>query len=236
LSDSGGTGWTRSVGGSRVARKMYAISHAATALLLKRRYPEAPIWPLLISVQLVELLWVGLTFAGIEHFAIAGDHVRLDFLPYSHSVVSGVGLGLAAWAVAAFIFGQRRLGVALALGVVSHILLDAIHHAPDIHLLPIAGGPVFGLNLQSWPLADLLVELAYGWVCWRLFGGRRSLLGAIVVFNLLDIPLMFPQPGTGAMLSAHPAILPALILVQIIASWVAVWWLSLPKEIPRSSP
>lgn len=214
---------------------MYAISHAATALVLKRRYPEAPIWPLLISVQLVELLWVGLTFAGIEHFAIDGDHVRLDFLPYSHSLVSGLGLGLVTWAVAAFIFGQRRLGVALALGVVSHILLDAIHHEPDIHLLPVAGGPVFGLNLQSLPLADLLVELAYGWVCWWLFGGRRGLLGAIVVFNLLDIPLMFPQPGTGAMLSAHPAILPALILVQIVASWVVVWWLSSPREAPRDS-
>ena len=80
-----------------------------------------------------------------------------------------------------------------------------------------------------------LVELAYGWICWRLFGGRRSLLGAIVVLNLLDIPLMFPQPGTGAMLSAHPAILPALILVQIIASWAAVWWLSRPGETPRAS-
>jgi hypothetical protein len=36
----------------------------ATALALKRRYPEAPIWPLLSSVQLVELLWIGFTFAG----------------------------------------------------------------------------------------------------------------------------------------------------------------------------
>lgn len=35
---------------------MYAISHAATALILKRRYPSVGLWPLLVAVQAVELL------------------------------------------------------------------------------------------------------------------------------------------------------------------------------------
>jgi hypothetical protein len=36
---------------------MFAVDHAATALLLKRRYPSVPMAPLLISVQAMELAW-----------------------------------------------------------------------------------------------------------------------------------------------------------------------------------
>ena len=45
---------------------MYAISHATTALALKRRYPIAGMWSLLVSVEAVELLWVVFIYAGIE--------------------------------------------------------------------------------------------------------------------------------------------------------------------------
>jgi hypothetical protein len=50
---------------------MFAIDHAATALLIKRRFPEQPIVPLLISVQLMELLWAALNLLGIERTTTA---------------------------------------------------------------------------------------------------------------------------------------------------------------------
>ena len=45
---------------------MFAIDHAATALLVKRRFPSAPMMPLLLSVQAMELAWVILNYLGIE--------------------------------------------------------------------------------------------------------------------------------------------------------------------------
>ena len=57
---------------------MYAINHAATALLLKKKAPAAPLWPLLVSVQLVELLWVLFNYIGIEYFTIRDGHLHLD--------------------------------------------------------------------------------------------------------------------------------------------------------------
>jgi hypothetical protein len=45
---------------------MYAINHAATALLLKKKEPAMPVWPLLISVQLVEVLWVVFNYIGMS--------------------------------------------------------------------------------------------------------------------------------------------------------------------------
>jgi hypothetical protein len=88
-----------------------------------------------------------------------------------------------------------------------------------------------GFDLISHPSADLAVELLYGVACWAIYRGRVGLLVGIVVFNLLNIPLMFPRAGSGATLAAHPAILPTIILVQIVATWVVVWWWSRPPRV-----
>ncbi|HEX7595999.1 MAG TPA: hypothetical protein VF387_06565 [Gemmatimonadaceae bacterium] len=202
----------------------YAITHASAALVLKKKYPRVGLWPLLISVQLVELLWIVFTYLGIEHYRVTPDAVHLDFLPYSHSVGTGALLAALAWFMGK---SARRsnLGVAMALGIFSHIVLDIIHHEPDIALLPMAWGPQLGLNLQRYPILDFTVELVFCIACWKIFGGSRGLLIGIVIFNVLNIPLMFPLSGSLTPIVEHPAILPTIILVQVVATWTLVWWL-----------
>jgi hypothetical protein len=192
-------------------------------------------WPLLIAVQFVELLWIVFTYLGIEHVRVAEDRVHLDFLPYSHSVFTAVFLATLAWG-----FGKsvRRtyVGAAIALAILSHIVLDIIQHEPNIALLPLAWGPRLGVNLQGFPLLDFIVELVFCVACWKYFGGSKGLLVGIVIFNLLSIPLMFPRPGTAAMLAENSAILPTIILVQVVSSWLLVWLLArrtLLHEEPR---
>jgi hypothetical protein len=233
-------------GGSRVAQpstlrvaeslthwriSTYAISHASAALALKKRYPRVGLWPLLIAVQLVELLWIIFSYLGIERVRTTADKVHLDFLPYSHSVFTSVFLAGLAWG-----FGKavRRtyVGTAIGLAILSHIVLDFIQHEPDIALLPLAWGPRFGLNLQAYPALDLIVELVFCVGCWAYFGGSRGLLAGIVVLNLLDIPLMFPRSGIGARVTEHPALLPTVILIQVVVSWLVVWWLGHRTIIP----
>ena len=179
---------------------------------------------MLISVQLVELLWIVFTYLGIEHFRVTPDAVHLDFIPYSHSVATGALLAVLAWFMGK---SARRsnLGVAMALGILSHIALDIIHHEPNIALLPMAWGPRFGLNLQGYPILDFTVELVFCIACWKIFGGSRGLLIGIVIFNLLNIPLMFTLPGTLTPIVEHPTILPTLILIEVVATWLVVWWL-----------
>jgi hypothetical protein len=178
----------------------------------------------LISVQLVELLWIVFTYLGIEHFRVTPDTVHLDFIPYSHSVATGALLAALAWFMGK---SARRsnLGVAMALGILSHIVLDIIHHEPNIALLPMAGGARIGLNLQGYPVLDFIVELVFCIACWKIFGGSRGLLIGIVIFNLINIPLMFTVPGSLTPIVQHPAILPTIILIQVVATWLVVWWL-----------
>jgi len=174
-------------------------------------------------VQLVELLWVVFTYLGIEHARVTPDAIHLDFLPYSHSVFTGALLAAIALLMGKTVH-RSNVGIAIALGIFSHIVLDIIHHEPNITLLPMAWGPRLGLNLQGYPLLDFIVELGFCIGCWKIFGGSRGLLIGIVIFNLIDIPLMFPRPGSLTPIVEHPFILPTVILVQIVATWVFVWW------------
>ena len=71
---------------------MFAINHAATALVIKKRYPQVPMGWLLLSVQLTELLWVAFNAIGIEYTttepAVSSVlDVHLMHMPYSHSDV-----------------------------------------------------------------------------------------------------------------------------------------------------
>jgi len=181
------------------------------------------LWPLLISVQAVELLWVLFTYLGIERPRITPDAIHLDFLPYSHSIATGFILAAIAWGFGKAV-RRTNVGAAIALGILSHVLLDIIHHEPNISLLPMAWGPLFGMNLQGYPILDLLVELAFCIVCWAVFGGGKGLLAGIIVFNLINIPLMFPSANAFAPIIAHPFLLPTVILLQILATWLFVWW------------
>jgi len=120
---------------------MYAINHAATALILKKKEPTAPIWPLLISTQLVEILWVFFNYLGIEYFSIAGGRIHLDYLPYSHSVFSGVLIALLSYIIIRWGFKNKRLALVFATGVLSHVALDVLFHEKDIQLLPFSDTP-----------------------------------------------------------------------------------------------
>jgi hypothetical protein len=46
---------------------MFAINHAATALIFKRRFEDASLAALLVSVQAMECAWVALNYLGVEN-------------------------------------------------------------------------------------------------------------------------------------------------------------------------
>ena len=203
---------------------MYAINHAATALLIKKKFPKQKMFWLLISVQLVELMWVAFNYLGIEKFEIVDGTIHLGYLPWSHSLFTGVVLSLAAWLIISKGFNNSKLGIAIALGIISHIILDIFMHEPDIALAPFASNATLGLNIQSIPLLTIIVETGYGIFCWWYFEGNKSLLAAIIILNLINIPFIFNiSPEAINLIQKTPALLPSIILVQILYTWYFVW-------------
>ena len=202
---------------------MYAINHAATALLIKKNKPELPLWPLLIAVQLVEILWVLFNYWGIEHYSISEGHLHLDYLPYSHSLFSGILLAVLSFITINWGFGNRKLAIAFSIGVLSHIVIDLIFHEHDIRLSPFADNPVWGLGIIKYPLINFILELLYGIGCWWYFKGNKRLLAVIVVFNLADLPTMFASGDMLNPLIHYRFILPTFIFIQMLLTWYFVW-------------
>lgn len=202
---------------------MYAINHAATALLLRKKESKLPLLPLLISVQFVEILWVLFNYLGWEHFSISGGSVHLDYLPYSHSIFSGVVAAAVSFCVINWGYHNRKLAIAFAIGVLSHVMIDMIFHEKDIQLSPFFATPVLGFGIIDYPILNFIIEFAYGIFCWWYFKGSRSLLWVIIVFNIIDLPIMLAHGAALTPFMQYPFLLPSVILFQILITWYFVY-------------
>jgi hypothetical protein len=208
---------------------MFAVDHAATALLIKRRFPSVPLTPMLLSVQVMELAWVGFNYLGIERTTTAETvrsvaDIHLAYMPYSHSVGTAVGASLLTWLILEKGFGRALLGRAVGFGVVSHLILDLATHGHDIVLWPGLAAYKLGLGLYAAaPMAAFLVELIYGVFCWYVYRGGPGLLSLIAIGNLANLSIFSPDiPGPEQYLAGRPLLLVTFIFVQIVVTLVLV--------------
>jgi membrane-bound metal-dependent hydrolase YbcI (DUF457 family) len=220
---------------------MFAIDHAATALVIKRRFPAVPMAPLLISVQAMELAWVALNYLGVERTTTESAvrsvaDIHLARMPYSHSVGIPVLAALAVWLVIEKGFRRAALGRAVGLGIVSHLILDILTHGRDIVLWPGLASPKLGLGLyETAPFAAFIVELIYGVLCWRVYRGGRGLLALIVIGNLANVSFLSPAiPGPESYLAGRPLLTVTVVFVQIIITLALVGVLA-SRTVFRSS-
>ena len=138
------------------------LGHFAAGLAAKKLTPYTSLGTLLLSAQLLDLIWPTLLLLGHERVRIAPGTTAvtpLDFVsyPWSHSLAMAVVWALLFSGVYALIRRYPR-GAAVALGLVlSHWVLDVVTHRADLPLIPF-GGPVVGLGLWHSMPATVAVE------------------------------------------------------------------------------
>src|SRR6185436_2036077 len=197
------------------------IGHFAVALAAKRAAPQASLGTLFLAVQLADLVWPTLVLLGLETFEIRPGITAvtpLDFVhyPYSHSLVAMAGWGAAlgiAW------YARRRHAwpalVLFAL-VLSHWVLDAASHRPDMPLT-IYGSERIGLGLWNSLAATLAVEGTLFAACVAIYArctrpidrtGRWSLIGLVAFLVVVYLAILFgpPPPSTAAVAWSAQAI------------------------------
>ena len=86
-----------------------------------------------------------------------------------------------------------------------------------------------GSGLYSLPLLAFALESIYGIACWRIFGGSLRLLAAIVVNNLINLPLFFaagsaPDPNGASAPTNYLAV--SVVALEILVTWLLVWLLA----------
>jgi hypothetical protein len=140
------------------------LGHYAAALSAKRAAPRVSLGGLFAAAAFLDLVWPVLVIGGVERVAVAPGATAftpLDFqyYPYSHSLLMSVVWGAVFGAAYVWLTRDRRGAVVLGLLVVSHWVLDAIAHRPDLPLT-LDGDARVGLGLWSSVPGTLAVELA----------------------------------------------------------------------------
>ncbi len=208
---------------------MNAINHAATALIINRKWPNVPIVPVLISVQLVEILWVVFNFLGIESTTmnaqvLSMSDIHLSYMPYSHSIVGTIVIAALAWLVVGKVLKRPAWAIAIAVGICSHTVLDLFVHSHDIALAPGIDSPKFGTGLYDIPMVALVIETIYGVGCWYVFRGSKMLLGIILVFNVGALSFYSAAvPGPEQLMAGKPMLFAGFIGFHIAAGLFAIW-------------
>jgi hypothetical protein len=140
--------------------------HFGLATGVKTGAPRLPLWALLVSTFLLDIIFVFLFAAGVEsltqvdpaHPAYGGALIHAY---YTHSLVGALLIAAVAGLIAGRFWGQQG-GLVIAAVVFSHWILDLVVHRPDLPILPgnLGDLPLLGFGLWNYPVASAIVELA----------------------------------------------------------------------------
>jgi membrane-bound metal-dependent hydrolase YbcI (DUF457 family) len=137
------------------------LGHYGVAFGAKRIVPRASLGTLAFAAQFLDELWPLLLLAGVEHVRIAPGLMAangLEFVsyPFSHSLLTAAIWGLLIGGV--YFAARRDKRTAFVVGglVLSHWLLDAPMHHPDLPLWPGSSILIGGGLWNSIPLTLLL--------------------------------------------------------------------------------
>jgi membrane-bound metal-dependent hydrolase YbcI (DUF457 family) len=139
------------------------LGHFGVGFGAKALAPKVSLGSLFLAAQFIDLLWPTLLILGIERVRIEPGISKVTPLDFVHYPISHSLLAVLCWALlfaVTYLLLRRypRGALVLGLAVVSHWLLDAIVHRPDLPLYP--GSPqLVGLGLWSSHAATLAVEL-----------------------------------------------------------------------------
>ena len=205
------------------------VGHLAVALGAKRVGPSIPLGATVAAAFGLDLLWPVLLLVGAETVRVKpGDtaftNLAFEAYPWSHSLLAVAGWSLLVGLVGLRLFRSGRAGAVLGGLVLSHWVLDALTHRPDLPLWP--GGPQVGLGLWNSIPGTLLVEgslLAGGvWLYHRQTSaqdrtGTVALASLVALVGLIWVTQPWaPLPGSATAVAAG-----ALVL-WLLPPW-AVW-------------
>lgn len=208
------------------------LGHYAVACAAKRVAPAASLGTLFAAAAFLDLVWPVLLLVGVERVRVAPGitaFTPLDFehYPISHSLAMSVVWGVAFGAVYFALRRNARAAVVLAALVVSHWLLDAVVHRPDLPLT-LGGVARIGLGLWNSIPATLAVELALFAVGVAIYvrataahdrvSNIRLATFLVLLVAIYAVAAFGPPPSSVAAIAGSDLV--GQLLVVLLAGWV----------------
>ena len=203
------------------------LGHFGLGLAAKRLAPRTSLGTLWIAAQFLDLLWPILLLAGIERVEIDPGNTAvtpLDFVsyPFSHSLLAAAGWSLLLagiyWTVRRDASGTAIIGLL----VLSHWVLDAVAHRPDLPLYP-GSSRMAGLGLWNSWRGTLLVEgviFVWGVAVYRRATRPRDAVGTYA-FRTLMFFLALIYLGS---IVGPPPPSSAFVAVMGLGQWLLILW------------
>lgn len=137
------------------------IGHFGAGFAAKSVARQVSLGWLFAAAQFIDLLWPTLLLLGVERVRIAPGATAVTPLAFEHYPVSHSLLAVLGWALlvgGAYLVLRRNLRNSLMLSalVVSHWLLDAIVHQPDLPLYP---GSAILVGMNAWSSLPLTIAI-----------------------------------------------------------------------------
>lgn len=137
------------------------LGHFGVGFGAKALVPRVSLGWLFLAAQFIDLLWPSLLLLGVERVRIVPGATTVTPLVFEHYPVSHSLLAVLGWA---FLVGgaffalkrDRRGAIVVAALVVSHWLLDAIVHQPDLPLYP---GSATAVGMNAWSSLPLSIAI-----------------------------------------------------------------------------
>lgn len=187
------------------------IGHFALGFAARKAAPRLSLGTAFLGAQFLDLLWPTLLLAGLESVRIAPGASGVTPLAFEHYPLSHSLLAALAWSVVVgglylAARGKQRAALVVGLLVLSHWLLDALVHVPD---LPVAPGldTVVGLGLWNSLPATLAVEVPLFAAGVALYAsdtrpqdgvGRWGLVGLVALLLVIYAGNLFGPPPPDA--------------------------------------
>ncbi len=203
------------------------LGHYGIALALKKVAPRTSLPVLVMAANFLDLLWPVFLLLGWENVSIVPGITALSpfdftYYPFSHSLLATMAWSVVVGSVYFVATRYARGSMIIACTVLSHWVLDALVHRPD---LPIGFGDTRVIGLGLWDSLGMTLVLEFGILFTGLYLYTRTTepkdqlgryaLGALVA-TLLAIyatTLIGPPPPSTRMIAYAGN-----------ASWLFVLW------------
>lgn len=203
------------------------IGHVAVAFAAKHAVPSVSLGTLFLACQLVDGIWPAFLLAGIERVEIRPGDTAFTPLAFVHYPWTHSLLMCAVWAGALglayrLIRPDTKAAVVVGAVVLSHWLLDALSHRPDLPLVP-GGAARIGLGLWNSIPGTLIVEggmFAAALALYLHATRARDRVGSVALWALM---VFLVAAYLGAAFGPPPPTVEALAWTGL-AGWLFVPW------------
>jgi hypothetical protein len=201
------------------------LGHFGVALAAKPLAPRASLGALVFAALWIDLLWPMLLLIGVESVRIepgatAASPLVFEYHPWSHSLLAVL---LWAGALGFLRLATRDVASAIVISalVISHWLLDALVHVPDLPLVP--GGEHVGVGLWNHPVVAHSLEAGMFAIGVTIYARSTRALDRVGLWALAAFVLFLAVIQVANAIGPPPPNVAAIELVGL-SQWVLVLW------------